>query len=550
MTRWDEEVDLACIGGGAGSLIAAIIATEAGLNAKILEKSSRIGGGAAYSGAVLWAPNNLVMKRKHWPDSVDEAVTYLDAIGFGRSDLTLARAYAETVNEVIDFIVDRTPLVFINWPGQPDHYPNLPGAKLEGRQLIPHPRAAVEALTPFEADHPEMKLVRESPHMDLDLDLKRFSGDRSPGEAWVGGRALIGGLWKTAIELGVPLEVNTPATDLIVEDGVVVGVEVEQGGEKKRIRARGGVLLNTGGFDQNPELNKRYLFGASAIKALTPHSLTGDGLIMAQKLGAATALMDQCMLNIGTRIPGEEHPDGGELYRIYDAELAKPHGIVVNRAGRRFANESAYYCLGEGWLEFDPRVREFENLPSYAIFDQQFRENYGLPHTGIDDPVPDWIVTADTLEELARKRGINPDGLLQQVNEYNAMVDAGKDTQFGRGESAYDRIWGDKTVEPNPTMGRIEKGPFYSIEVYPASAGNRGGVVINEQAEVVTVTGEIIPGLYACGNVAAQLIIGQAYASGIAIGSSLTFGYIAAHEVADKLGVEAQTAVAQPGYTS
>src|ERR1700748_3647785 len=205
MTDWDEEVDLACVGGGAGSLIAAIVAPEAGLKAKIFEKSSRIGGGAAYSGAVLWAPDNLVMKRKHWPDSVDEAVTYLDAIGFGRSDLTLARAYAGTVPEVIDFIVDRTPLVFINWPGQPDHYPNLPGAKLEGRQLIPHPAAAVAALTPFEADHPEMTLVRESPHMDLDLDLKRFSGDRSPGEAWVGGRALIGGLWETAIELRVAL---------------------------------------------------------------------------------------------------------------------------------------------------------------------------------------------------------------------------------------------------------------------------------------------------------------------------------------------------------
>jgi 3-oxosteroid 1-dehydrogenase len=533
---WDEEVDLVCVGGGAGSLIAAIVATEAGLDVKIVEKSSRIGGGAAYSGAVLWAPDNRVMKRKHWPDSVEEAVTYLEAIGFGRSDLPLARTYAETAGEVIDFIADRTPLVFINWPGQPDHYPNLPGAKLEGRQLIPHPGAAATALTAFEDEHPEMRLVRESPHMDLDLELKRFSGDRSPGEAWVGGRALIGGLWKRVIELDVPLVVDTPATDLVVEDGEVVGVEVEQDGVTKRIRARGGVLLNTGGFDQNPELNKRYLYGASAIKALTPHSLTGDGLIMAQKLGAATALMDQCMLNIGTRIPGEEHPDGGELYRIYDAELAKPHGIVVNRAGRRFANESAYYCLGEGWLEFDPRVREFENLPSYTVVDQQFRRKYGLPRVGIDDPVPDWIVTADTLEELALARGIDPQGLREQVDEYNAMVDAGRDSRFGRGESPYDRIWGDRSVAPNPTMGRIEEGPFYSIEVFPASAGNRGGVVINGRAEVTTVTGESIRGLYACGNVAAQLVIGQAYASGIAIGSSLTFGYIAAHQIADRLG--------------
>jgi 3-oxosteroid 1-dehydrogenase len=547
VTHWDEEVDVACIGGGAGSLIAAIVAAEAGLHAKIFEKSSRIGGGAAYSGAVLWAPDNLVMKRKQWPDSVEEAVTYLDAIGFGRSDLPLARTYAETVPGVIDFIADRTPLVFINWPGQPDHFPDLPGAKLEGRQLIPHPGVAAKALSAFEAEHPEMGLVRESPHMDLDLELKRFSGDRSPGAAWVGGRALIGGLWKAAIEHDVPLEVDAPATELIVEDGVVVGVEVERDGKRKRVRARGGVLLNTGGFDQNPELNKRYLFGASAIKALTPHSLTGDGLIMAQKLGAATALMDQCMLNIGTRIPGEEHPDGGELYRIYDAELAKPHGIVVNRAGRRFANESAYYCLGEGWLEFDPRVREFENLPSYAILDQQFRRSYGLPHIGIEDPVPDWIVSADTLEELALKRGIDPAGLVAQVDEYNAMVDAGKDTQFKRGESAYDRIWGDKSVTPNPTMGRIEEGPFYSIEVFPASAGNRGGVVINGQAEVTTVTGEAIDGLYACGNVAAQLVIGQAYASGIAIGSSLTFGYIAAHQIAEKLGAESSTATVGSG---
>jgi 3-oxosteroid 1-dehydrogenase len=388
---------------------------------------------------------------------------------------------------------------------------------------------------PMEASHPQLKRVRESPHLDLDAQLSRFTNGRPTREAWVGGRALVGGLLIAALDAGVNVTCSAPVAEILVEDDHVVGIATEIDGEHIRVRARGGVLLNTGGFDWNAEMSRRSLVGGNAVRALTPPSLTGDGHVMAQRLGAATALMDQCMLNTGIHIPGETH-DGAPLYRLFDPSLSKPHSMLVNRQGRRFANESSYYCVTQGLLEFYPRVRRYDNLPAWHISDRTFREHYGLPTVGPDDPVPEWITSADTLEELAEKLGIDAVGLLAQAEVLNASVDVGVDERFQRGESPYDRVWGDSSYVPNPTLGRIETGPFSAIEIFPASAGHRGGLVTNPAAEVLSVDGTPLAGLYACGNVAAQLMIGAAYASGVSIGSALVFGRIAAQQVARRVG--------------
>src|SRR3954452_15045996 len=134
-----NEVDLVMVGGGAGSLVAGLKAADAGLSVLLMEKSEKIGGGAAYSGGVVWAPMNHVMRRKELPDSVDEAMLYLSNASHGRGDVEVQRAYVETIAQFLEYVEDQTGMKFIVWPGQPDYYPALPGAKLEGRTVLPHP---------------------------------------------------------------------------------------------------------------------------------------------------------------------------------------------------------------------------------------------------------------------------------------------------------------------------------------------------------------------------------------------------------------------------
>lgn len=529
-----DHLDLAIAGSGSGALTAAISAHEAGLRVAIFEKSAVIGGGTAYSGGVIWAPQNHVMARKKVEDSVEKALAYLREASGGRGDEALARTYCENVGPIVGQVEEWTGVTWVIWPGQPDYYPTLPGASLNGRAILPHPNSADAVLTPAEEQMPEMKLVRQTPHMDFVPGFQR--ADRPAREAWVAGRSIIGGLWKAVLERDIPHFVSTPVIDLLTEDGGVIGIRVRDAdGQESDVRASRGVLLNTGGFDWDETLSKRYLPGPRAA-AQTPPSNTGDGHRMAMALGAATALLDEALWHPAIMIPGDAHDTGEQLYRMFNAELSKPHCVVVNRRGERFASEAAYYALSEAWFEVDRKTREFENLPSYFVADEQYRRKYGMPGVREGEPVPDWITTGDSLEEIASKLDIDEAGLLAEVSRYNADCQRGVDSRFDRGTTAYEIYWGDPDHDgPNLTMGEVAEPPFHAFPLYLTHAGTRGGVLIDENGQVVRVDGTKIPGLYACGNTAANLLFGAGYGSGSAVGSSMVFGYLAAQHVAGKV---------------
>src|SRR4051812_11790258 len=258
---------------------------------------------------------------------------------------------------------------------------------------------------------------------------------RSVEEAWIGGRALVGGLWRRYLERGLPYSLNAPVRELLEEDGRVVGVVAEIDGRQQTIRARRGVLLNTGGFEWNAEMNTRHL-PVPNVHGFTPPVNTGDGHIMGMSLGAATALMDQAQWDPTIQIPGETN-DGEPLYLMFLEPLSRPHSMVVNRSGRRFANESSHFCFTDEWMRYDSRTRQYMNFPAYFVLDNQYLSKYGLPKAAPGEPVPDWIVQANTLEELANKVGIDPAGLADQVATFNKFAETGVDEQHGRGSDEY-----------------------------------------------------------------------------------------------------------------
>ena len=528
---YSETVDLAVAGSGSGALTAAIAAHDAGLSVAIYEKAPVVGGGTAYSGGVVWAPCNHIMRRKGIDDSVEAAMRYLEAASDGRGDETLQRRYVHSVERVIETVESWTGINWVIWPGQPDYYPDLPGACPNGRAVLQHPNSAHDVLIPAEERLPALRLVRHTPHMDFVPGFQ--TADRPARESWVAGRAIIGGLWKAVLERGIPFAVSSPVRGLIARRRRISGIVVDGPGGVIRVRARRGVLLNTGGFDWNEELARRYLPGAKAYPQ-TPPSNTGDGLVMAMAAGAATALMDKAVLHPALRIPGDTH-DGEQLYRMFNAELSKPHGIVIDRTGRRFASEAAYFDLSDAWNEVDHRFRTHPHVPSYLVFDDVYRERYGLPCVRPGDPVPAWMSHSESLEELARQIGVDSAGLVAEVVDYNRSCADGKDPRFARGASSYERYWGDPDHEsPNPTMGTIERSPFYAIQVHPSHAGTRGGVVISPDAQVIRGDGTPIEGLFACGNTAANALFGGGYGSGSSVGSSMVFGYLAARHLADQ----------------
>ncbi len=525
-----EQVDVAVIGSGSGALSASIAAHDAGLKVSLHEKASVVGGGTAYSGGVIWAPCNHVMERKGIEDSVEDALAYLAHAAGGRGDAELARAYIENVGRVAEQVEQWSGVKWVIWPNQPDYYPDLPGASLNGRAILPHPNSADKVLSPAEEQMPEMRLVRETPHMDFVPGFQR--ADRPAREAWVAGRSIIGGLWKAFLERDIPYTLSSAGRELIIEDGRVVGIEVEDAsGERTEVRARRGVLLNTGGFDWDEELARHYLPGPR-VTPQTPPTNTGDGHRMAMGAGAATALLDMALWHPSILIPNDTHATGEPLYRMFNAELSKPHCIVVNKTGARFSSEAAYYALADSWFETDWKTREFLNLPSYFIADHRYTEKYGMPGVREGEPVPDWITEADTIGELADKLGVDRAGLEAEVATYNRDCEDGVDTRFNRGSMAYERYWGDPDHDgPNPTMGSIVEAPFHAFPLHLTHAGTRGGVMISPAAEVLRAGGGAIPGLYACGNTAANLLFGAGYGSGSAVGSSMVFGFLAAEHM-------------------
>jgi 3-oxosteroid 1-dehydrogenase len=344
------------------------------------------------------------------------------------------------------------------------------------------------------------------------------------------GQALAAGLRAGLQASGVPVRLNTPMTGLRVEDGRVTGVEVSMDGQPALIRASRGVILAAGGFERNEQMRQRYQRPPVGVDWTTGGTgNTGDAITAGEAAGGALDLMDDAWW--GPSIP----LSGGPYFCL--AERSLPGCVLVNGGGQRFVNESAPYVDAVHAM-YDGHSDRTPHIPSWLVFDQRYRNTYVFAGMPPRKSLPRrWYAAgavhrAPAIAELAEQAGIDPAALAKTVVRFNEFAQTGTDEDFHRGDSAYDRYYGDPRRRPNPNLAPLETPPFYAVKIVPGDLGTKGGLRTDERARVLRGDGTPIPGLYAAGNTSAA-VMGHSYAgAGATIGPAMTFGYLAALDLA------------------
>jgi len=534
--NWHREADVVVLGSGGAALTAAIAAYDFGAqDVVILEKSGMVGGTTAMSGGMLWIPNNLYQQEAGIEDSDEDVVAYLDALAPGALDPDTLGAFLERGPEMIRYFAEKTPVRFHAYADFPDYQPYMPGAKAEGGRSLDNEAFSFEQLgkwaarvNPTKMAYPVRGSLMEAINGTLD---EATLAEREAHDYRGLGQALIGALFKAVLDRDIPIEFEKRARKLVKAGDRVIGVIAEDAdGRDFRVRARRGVVIATGGFEWNETLVKAFLRGPLTGPVSVPEN-EGDGLVMAIEAGAQLGNMQNAFWQQSVLEFKPQHRAAKPNYLLGSDERARPGAILVNRAGKRFVNEAANYnAMGKALHAFDAGTHSYANLPYWLIIDQRYKDKYPTFTSPPGGPIPPYMIQADTLEELAGKAGIEPQGLATTVARFNQMVRNGHDDDFNRGDNSYDNfyMWGDPAFDPPyRTLGLIDQGPFYAVKMESGALGTCGGPKTNGEAQVLDWSGNPIAGLYAAGNAMAA-VLGEAYGgAGGTLGPGMTFGYIA-----------------------
>ena len=540
--------DFVIVGSGAGSMCAALVLRGAGRRVLVLEKTGLVGGTTAISGGVMWIPANRYMKQAGIDDSTALATAYLDAVIGDRPDMPGASrerrlAYVEQAPQMLDFLAGQG-LKFRRMPSWPDYY-DAPGASVPGRTVVSElfdarllgdwHKKLRPGFLPLPANLDEamqLPLVKRSREAQKTLAriLGRAIADKFTGRQRItAGQALQGQMLHAALKAGVEIWLDAEVTQLQLQDGRVGGVTVRKDGREHSVGARLGVLVNAGGFARNQRMLDRYIPGTSASWSSAIEADTGEMIEEGQRIGAAVAQMAE---RIGMEIA---LPPGSEKMVVKAAmqnDVCKPHAIVVDQTGRRYARESSSHpVFSESMIE---HARKSPGATSWMVFDSQYLRKYMLAGTmpGTKKPKAwaeaNFLRRGETLEALAAGCGIDAAALRATVERFNGFVRQGRDEDFQRGDSAYDRWVGDPLHAPSNTLGAIEEGPYYAVQLVPGDVGTFGGLLTDAQARVLREDGSVIPGLYATGTSTASVMGGVEPGAGGSIGPAMTWGYVAA----------------------
>ncbi|MEY2777355.1 MAG: hypothetical protein RLY30_1453 [Pseudomonadota bacterium] len=560
------QFDVVVVGSGAGGMLAALRAHDLGLSVVVVEKADVYGGTSAISGGGIWIPNNTQAKRAGLKDSPEAARAYIQASVGDVVEADRIEAYLKSAADMADYLEQKTRVRYAVAAQYPDYYPSLPGALAGGRTLDPElfdasvlgdelkrlrPPSPTTLLmgkiawTARQAHKAMSKsfgwrfmVVWAMLKFRMDKGWRKKTGMRRDRYAALGS-ALVAGLRRSMMDRDIPLWLSSPLQRLIEDNGRVVGVEVVRDGQACQVKALKGVILASGGFEQSQGLREQHLPAPTQARwSATPAGQnTGDGLVAAQLLGAKATLMDWAWWCPTIGVPKESSQRG-----VF-AERAFPGAIVVNGLGRRFANEAEPY-LEFGKAMYDDHLKTGKTLPAWVIFDAHFRFHYAMGPIMPGQIMPDrripqewWdqvLWTADSLDALAAKIGVDSAGLKETVDRVNGFALTGKDLDFDRGGNVYDRYYGDVNVKPNPCLAPIQKGPFYAMRLDGGDIGTKGGLLTNARAQVVNQAGQAIQGLYAIGNCASS-VMGMSYpGAGSTLGPAMTFGMIAADHLAQQ----------------
>lgn len=471
--NWDEEYDFVVCGSGT-AVVGAIAATEQGGTAIVLEKGSLVGGTTGMSGLQCWIPGNRFMEKagiEELPE--DDVLAYMMAAdtGHGASE-ELKLDYVRNARKFIDYAVDSW-----QWPmavaGITCDYYNLPGAMDQcARSLC---------------------FVDEA---GVDMDAASFNAVLTP----------------MLDQRGIEIRTKSEVVELIRdESGRVIGVKALKNDDPIFYKANKGVLLGCGGFEHNAAMRNQYLYGPLQ-GLISPTTNTGDGHRMGQRIGAALGNMSSIWGN-PFYITDEEHPEQCVI-GDYGITAGSPGAIMVNAKGRRFVNEaSGYDPFTNAFYNWDSTTYSFGNMPAWLIVDQKHIDEQGWP--GWTEEQPEWLLSFETLDELAEACGIDATGLKDEVARFNGFCEIGVDEDFGRGSFAHDTLqvayMGLEFPDlKNICLGPIGDGPYYTVKMGPGAFGTNGGLLVNTDAQVMDLDGNPIEGLYCCGNNSSS-IMGTAY---------------------------------------
>ncbi len=558
--RWDVEYDLVVLGAGVSGMTAALVASIEGLRVLVIEKSSQVGGTSAYSSGTVWIPNNPEQRRAGITGEAETVLAYLDALVGPRADRAMREAFVSEGPEMLRFLDKHTDIRWLMYDLQPDYHQELPGAAVGGRPLMPLPFDGRTLGNNFDRVRwplPELmlfggmmitrgeasRLMRVGRNIDsLVLGARlcgRFLADRTRykrGTRLVLGNALVAKLFKQLLDRGAAFRFKAQATRLIVEEGRLAGLVILHEGSEVRVRAARGLVMAGGGFPASSTLRERHLPKPVAKYTSAFEGCTGDTLLLAREIGAAFGPSGEdnsfwFPSSIALRKDGST-----AVYPHIILDRAKPGLIAVNVAGRRFVDEA---------ISYHRFVREMYRshssvpcIPAMLVCDRRFVWKYGLglirPYTPFLKPFVDrgYLSVADSLEELAKKIGVDARGLVETVRAQNGYALTGIDPEFGKGDNPYDRAYGDADHKPNPCLGPIEKPPFCAVAVHPTPLGTSLGLLTNRHAQVLDGSRRPIPGLYACGNDMHSALGGEYPGPGAQLGLGMTFGYIAAKHAA------------------
>lgn len=445
-TKFDQEVDYLVIGGGVAGLSSAIEAADLGVeNILVLEKTGKIGGSAFYSDGILSGYDTQITKKLGL--EVSHEAVYEEQMREKKYilDPELTKLTLDQSSKTIDWLIDHLGVKFHDEVIVKDGYGTIPTVHIvegNGAGLEPYYQKALD-------ERPAIKL-----------------------------------------------EMETAATELIMEDGKVVGaVAKNKDGEQVRIGAK-AVLLATGGYSANHELFTNVHVPNGVFQTTNFKNQMGDGLIMAMNIGANAQNLDQLQVYL-------------REYNNPTSQYPYMFTMFVGQDGKRFMDEKRTAQTYNQEIKDD--VIDLYGRTGVDYF-WAIADEASLTQMGIAEDAKDHvgIYVADTLEELADKMGVDRETFLATVKAWNAACAKQSDSEFGR---------------TSPMWFPIAQGPFYALQTTFFSSVTHGGLVKNANAQVLRVDGSVIPGLYAAGEVTTVT-----NSNGYTISNAITFGRIAAQQ--------------------
>jgi 3-oxosteroid 1-dehydrogenase len=513
-----RETDFIIVGAGAAGLLAAVAARRLGLDVLVVEATAQVGGTTSASRGAMWLPGNDLMIKLGMDDPATEVLDYLNTVlGDTTEASTLAKraAYANSSVKMVRWLTSsRIPLMIMR--GLPDYHLAEDGGKAQGRVLATQ-YANLDSLGEWANRLRSSATTKAKPG-----GLRKFFAAKPAATTATRGEALVAELLRRATANGVEFWFDSPLKELVAANGAVSGVVVEREGRLVEVSARRGVLLACGGFEANQYLREEYLpLPTDTHWSLNEPLNTGAGIEAGIAIGAETAAMSTAWWV--PVILTDQKP-----YRIDKARQA-PHGIIVDQAGDRFFSEAAGPSILGRYLYSRSRGG-VHAVPSFLIMDNRHRSNYELgpwkpgstPRKAIESGD---LFRANTLNDLAQELGVDRAGLIGTVVRFNNFAHKGRDEDFRRGESDWDRFGLGGSKKKNPGLSKLDKSPYWAVKLYPGDSGTKGGLLTDEDSRVLHKDGSVITGLYACGGAAASIMKSTSPGPGAGLGEALIGAY-------------------------